>query len=362
MPLADNFFACKETPLWAPNLFDIESIPQCTSCTLRLTSKQAGVGNLQEGLTFQESPLTTLAVNGIDHNVVNSFLTIPGAHKFGNIQEPASAELFFVFQNTKVANKRICLCIPLDIGVGPGNAYFSTLTTDIRNDRPTMATLLTPNGSFLSYDGASIVGRSADNSTPSQFCDVPSVVTFYVSRTNANILQADYLRFVALHPLKPPKPTGPAGKDRMYSLCTRIVGIRLDDTIPTTASAGIPTKAMKCVRLNSKTDIVDDKVYVGKNKPGTTLSEELAKAASGDDSKVLLQSNHSSSLHPQDIEQTIGILLGVILGLVVASTIAVFIYTFIYKRYAENQLYTGVPTMKSFAVPIPPLPGFFSKS
>jgi hypothetical protein len=314
-------------------------------------------------LTFEESPLTTLSINGVDHNLIKSFLSVPGAHKFGNVQEPYAAEIFFLFQNTKIANKRICLCIPLEIGPGPGNAYFSTLTTDVRNDRPPLSTLLTSKGSFLSFDGASILDRTFQDPRPSQLCDVPTVITYYLALDPAQILQADYLRFLTLSPYKPPKPTASAGKERVQTLCTRIVGIRLDGSKVDNKGKqnGIPTKAMKCVRLDAKQDIVDDKVYLGKSKPGTTLSAELAKAASGDDMSSISATNPTPQIHPKDIEQTIGILLGVVLGLVVTSTLAVIVYTFIYKRYAENQLYTGVPTMKTFALPLPPLPGFFSK-
>ena len=85
MSLADNFFGCAETPLWTPNMFDMSSIPKCTSCILRLTANSPGVGRLSATsstlLTFEESPLTTLSVNGIQHNVVSSQLSFPGLHK-----------------------------------------------------------------------------------------------------------------------------------------------------------------------------------------------------------------------------------------------------------------------------------------
>ena len=366
MVIADNYFNCKETPLWIPTTFDLDSIPTCSSCILRLSSPFAGLGNLQANLSFTESPLATLSINGIQHNAVGSILKIPGAHKFGNQQSPWEAELLVYFQNTTVAKKLVWLCIPLEIGKGPANSYFSTLTEgEIRNDRPTLSSVLTKDCTFISYEGASMASRTFDDPRPTSMCDVPSIVTYYVAMKPAQILSTDFVRLQDLSRFvrtKPPKPVTSAGAKDVYRLCTRIQGIQLDKLIDDKMldDGGVPTKAMKCVRLDSKKDIIGDKVYIGKNKPGTVLSAELSAAASGQvDTETLLQQDNA--IQAGDIEYVLAIVIGTIIGLVVAATIAVFIYTFVYKRYAENQLYSGVPTLDSLALPLPSLPGFFFK-
>ena len=365
MVIADSYFTCKETPLWIPTTFDLDSIPTCTSCVLRLSSPSAGLGNLQADLSFSESPLTTLSINGIQHNAVGSILTIPGAHKFGNQQSPWEAELFVYFQNTTVAKKLIWLCIPLEIGKGPANSYFSTLTQEVRNDRPTLSSVLTKDCTFLSYEGASMAGRTFEDPRPTSMCDVPSIVTYYVAMKPAQILGTDIARLRTIgisFGKKLPKPVTSAGAKDVYRLCTRIQGILLDQPTGLQSDGGVPTKAMKCVRLDSKQDIVGDKVYIGKNKPGTALSAELVAAASGQtDTDTLLLQNQETAIQAGDIEYVLSIVIGVIIGIVVAATITVFIYTFVYVRYAENQLYSGIPKLESLALPLPSLPGFFFK-
>jgi hypothetical protein len=259
----------------------------------------------------------------------------------------------------------VWLCIPLEIGKGPANAYFSTLTQEVRNDRPTLSSVVASDCTFLSYEGANLKNRTFDDPRPTSMCDVPSIVTYYVAMIPAQILSTDFVRLQELGKsvgTKPPKPVTPAGAKDVYRLCTRILGIQLDNQKKDTGTSdgGVPTKAMKCVRLDSKKDIVGDKVYIGKNKPGNFLSAELAAAASGQvDTETLLQQD--AAIQAGDIEYILAIVIGVIVGLVVAATITVFIYTFVYKRYAENQLYSGVPTLDSIALPLPSLPGFFLK-
>jgi len=373
MSLIDNYFGCAETPVWAPNLFDLNTLTVCTSCILRLTSVASGNGLLRivgQNLQFEESPLTTLSVNGINHNLVSSFLVLPGAHKLGNIQTPYAAEVIFYFQNTKIAKKLISLAIPIEIGEGASNAYFSTLTADIRGDRPTLSTLLTKDTSFVSYDGASLLNRTYSDPRPSSFCDVPTVITYYVSLTAARITYNDFVRIQKIYDKTPgpPKPTTSAMSDRMYKLCTMIRGIHLDTSSGVKKpgdGGGVSTKAMKCVRLDTEKDIVNDTVYInGKNKPGTNLSDELAKAASGiEDDAGIIKKDKESAIQPGDIEKAIGTILGIIIGLVIASTVAVILYKFIYLKYVEQQnLYKGVPSIQSLAMPLPSLPGFFSKS
>jgi hypothetical protein len=282
---------------------------------------------------------------------------------------PYAAELFFYFQNVKVAGKYVCLCIPVSIGSSPTNAYFSTLTSDIRNDRPTLSSLLTKTSSFISYEGISLQNRSANDPTPRSMCETgDNVLTYYVSLTPAYISDYDYSRISAIKgnnpgPAKPPTDSLPP---RILKLCTIVNGITLGSAAPkkTAGSGGIATNAMKCVRIDTETDIIDNKVYIdSKNKPGTLLSKELENAQLGvNHANGIKIKTKKSPIQPGDIERAIGIILGIAVGLVIASTLAVIIYKYIYKGYMQGQkLYSG-PSLTSLALTPPPLPGFFSKT
>lgn len=350
MSLADSYFDCNETPLWFPDAFAMSSIQTCTSCVLRIVSKLAGPGNIQtisDRLVFQENPLTTLSVNGIQHNVLDSSIVFPGAHKLPGRATPCPAELIYQFQNTNVPNKYIFLHIPLDIGTGFTNRYFSTLTPDVRNDRPTLSALLSKDMSFVSFEGVSLRGRTASDIHKAK-CDPPSIIlTNYLCLSPVMIAIDDYNRLKTLNGTNsgPPKPSTPSARsDRIIKLCTLINGIIIESEFTGAPKSpyGVSTNAMKCVRLDKDRDIVGDKVYVdGKNKPGTTLSDELMYKDLN--SEIGLSANTNSSIQPGDIEKILGIVLGIIAGLTLASMIAVFIYKFIYKDYMkQQQLYSAV--------------------
>ena len=370
MSLYDNYFNCSESPVWIPSLFDINVVQTCSSCILRLTSQNAGTGNMSVSpnfLGFTESPLSTLAVNGVQHNLINSFMVFPGAHRLPGRNEVCAAEVFYYFQNTKVAGKVICLAVPLDIGKGSSNSYFSTLTTEVRGDRPPVSVLLTKKSTFLSFEAVTYQPRNSIDSRPKNVCDPPfAILTYYVTLQPAKILDDDLARLKSFYGKKPgpPKPTGPAMGPRLLKLCTVIKGITLD-TMQSGSSGssknGVNTNAMKCYRLDKENDIIDDKVYIdGKNKPGTILSDELRNAAlgvdttdDGDDSE--------SPIKPGDVENVIAIVIGSILALVICASVAVFLYRTVFRSYIQNQkLYPTVPSIPSMAIQ-PPLPGFFSE-
>ena len=366
MVLIDNFFSCSETPLWFPTTFNIEKLQSCMSCTLKMTAEISGPGNIRPqdsyGLVFEESPLVTLTINGIQHNVFRSQMVFPGSHKISGRSDTYPSEVIIYFQNTKVAGKFVCLILPVEIGVGSTNEYFAKLTNEVRNDRPPLTSLLTPDTKFLSYDGASLQTRTSDNPRPRDRCDpVNDIVTFYVSLTPIVISQSDYERLYSLNGKKnaPPKPTLDAMPERLIKLVTVIDGIKLISKTnkPSDKKHGVATNAMKCYKLNTDKDIVGDRVYVdGKNKPGTSLlSDELMKSATELENPSI---DTSSSVQVADIEKYIGIAIGVVLGLLLTSTIAYYVYKFIFKKYLDQQkLYKDVPSLSQFALPLPPLPG-----
>ena len=365
--IVDNLFSCTETPLWFPNTFNISTIQNCESCILRLTADIPGVGRISRnsnGLNIEENPMTTLSVNGIQHNAIMTNLNFPGLHKLPGRREPFLGEINIYFQNIKLPNKLICIAIPLDVGTGPANTYFSTLTEEVRNDRPTMKELISKDATFISFDSVSLLHRNEDNSRPRELCEPPkNIVTYYLSLTPALLLPADFERLSSIYQrsgARPPKPTTDAMPDRLLKLCTRIQGIRIDSAnFQATKSdgGGVSTKAMKCYKLDSEKDIVGDTVYVdGKNKPGTTLSDELMKAATdmSDDVDVTLD----PPIKARDVERTIGIALGVSIALVITATIAIYVYKFIFKGYLQAQHYSGMPTLSNLAIPLPSLPGY----
>lgn len=364
MSLEDNFFGCAETPLWIPPTFEKSQLQVCRSCTLRLTAKIPGPGNCiftDEHIIINENPTTTLTINGIQYNLVGTLLKFPGLHRLFGQQVPSDAEMVCEFKHTRDPSISILLTLPVDIGEGSTNPYFSTLGTGVTPNRPTFASLFSEDSDFLSYKGASIFQRSHIRPRPREECDpVKTVYTYYVCLTPANIRAKDFERLYALsntkNSVQPPKPLTDVKQDRLLKLGTLIQGLRIETSEKTSSDGSISTSAMKCYRLNPEKDIVQNRVYVGgKKRPGDrTLAKELERAASD-----MSLPDHESSIQPGDIERVIGIVLGVTIGLVVCATIAVLMWNGTFTNYLNAQKLYNTPlsaSKLSLFAKFPPLP------
>jgi hypothetical protein len=291
----------------------------------------------------------------MDHSLIETVLTLPGAHRLPDRQEVCDAELCLFFQNTRDPSKHVCLAIPLDIGPGAANAYFSTLTNVVQNNRPTVDTVVPKKTKILMYPGADIRGRSKDNPRPTDLCDpVKRVITYYFCMTPANIASNDYSRLLSLAGSTrngPPKPLADALITDLRKLATFIEGITL--TEPKKKQGGVDTKALKCYRLDKDKDVVGSKVYVGDQKrPQRTLDQELAGDPVVEDPDIT-----GNSIQPGDIEQIIGIVLGVTVGIIVCATVAFFLWKYTFTNYLYNQkLYRNPISAASLSVKLPSLP------
>jgi hypothetical protein len=351
MSIEDTFFGCGETPIWIPSTFDHAGLSKCISCTVRLTAKLAGPGNVttrDDGLLVNENPTTTLTINGIQHSLVETILSFPGGHRYSERQTPCVAELFLYFQNTREFTEHVCLAIPLDIGEGESNAYFSTLDA-IRNDRPTVASVLPTGSKYIMYKGADLRGRTGKDSRPRNLCDpVKKVITYYLSLTPSLILAKDYSRLQkrAGTVAGPPKPASEVVQSRLLRLGTLIDTIKID-TVTKENGSGISTNAMKCYKLDPTRDIVKDKVYVGGvDRPGDrTLAEELEQATTQFSDTTTYTSD--ASIKPGDIEKTLGIVLGVIVGIVICSLIAYMLWKHVFTNYLSVQELYNIPVSAS---------------
>ena len=361
MSLEDNYFGCGETPLWLPPAFNIQEIQKCNSCTLRLTSALAGPGLVRphtNGLTIDENPTVSLGVNGIDHNLLETILTFPGAHRFPNQQEVSDAELFLFFQNTRDSSKQIALAIPLNIGPGDTNLYFKTLTNVVQNNRPTVDTVIPKGTKLLMYPAADIRGRSKDNPRPDAQCDpVKRVITYYLCMTPAKIASGDYSRLIGLAGpgrMGPAKPRTDVLLTKLRSLGTMIEELLITEkSKPRTTRDGVDTKSMKCYRLDKDRDVIGSKVYVGDQaKPGRTLDQELVEP-----NEVMEDINTDASIRPGDIENTLAIVFGISVGLIVCATIAYYLWKYCFTNYVQAQgLYNSPLSASSLSFKFPSLP------
>ena len=336
--IQESYFGCAETPIWIPDGFDINRIPPCKSCVLRLSAPISGSGNISprtEGLLVDENPTATLSINGIQHNLVESVLMIGGAHRLPGRSDPCKAELVCYFQNTKNFTVQVCLSFPIDIGTGDANAYFKTLGTGVGQGRAKLESIVPPRAQFLNYRGADLRGRNAKNTVPSKFCDpVARITTFYVCLTPIFIANADYQRLVARAGkglIGPPKPLTPTVNSRLIELGTRVEGIMLGapGAVKSAGGAsagrtGIPTNAMKCYRLDPNRDIKNNKVYVG-GAPTTKLSSELK------------EDEPRGGLLPGDLQKIIAGSLGLIVSIILAAFVTVWVYGAIFTNYKETQ-------------------------
>lgn len=327
---------------------DIQRLYPCISCSLRLNAQVPGPGNVTKhdvGLLLNENPQTTLTINGIQHNLLQSFIYVPGAHRLPGQQDPYPLEVALYFR-TDDGQKEVCLCIPVKVGVS--NPYFAALNTIVR-DRPTIGTLVSPTGSILSYRGADMRGRHARDSRPRAQCDpIAKVVTYYVLTTPTNISAAEYQRLqeIAKGASGPPIAITEVIESR-YKLLSRIDGIKVVNK-PSLLKAqnkdsGVDTKAMKCYRLDKDRDVVNDKVYIG--GPGSTLDKELsgsdATQADGEDSR-------DTSIQPGDIEKWVGIIIGCTIAILIVAFIIYLVWSGTFRNYVKVQKMYDSPLPKTF--------------
>jgi carbonic anhydrase len=314
---------------------------------LRLNAQVAGPGNVtrhDSGLILNENPQTTLSVNGIQHNLLESFIHMPGAHRLQGQQETHEMEVALYFRD-ETGQKTVCLCIP--VKVGAANPYFAALN-QVRRNRPTVGSLVSPTSSIISYRGADMRGRSGRDSRPRTQCDpVARIVTYYVVMTPADIAAADYQRLtsIAKDVAGPPKPITEIIESR-YKLLTRIDGIKVVNStqVATTSDGGVSTKAMKCYRLDTDKDIVNDKVYIGGARPGSTLDDELSgKLATDADA----EDTADTSVQPGDIEKWIGIIIGSVIAIVIVAFIIYVVWSGSFRDYVKVQRMYDTPISKT---------------
>jgi carbonic anhydrase len=317
---------------------DIRQLYPCISCKLRLNAEIAGPGIVKKhemGLELSENTQTTLSINGIQHNLIESFIYVPGAHRLPGQQDPYPLEVVCYFR-TDDAQKYVCLCIPVQIGAS--NPYFAVLNQIVRN-RPTLGTLISPTSSIISYTGADLRGRSGRNSRPRTLCDpVKRQITYYLVVTPASISAAEYqsLKAIAKDVSGPPKPMTEVIESK-YKLLTRIDGMNIitksSSSLKSTDKNGISTKALQCYRLDKEKDVIDDKVYIGGRRPGSTLEKELqSKQASDSDA----EDSTDTSIQPGDIEKWIGIIIGISVGIMIIAFVAYIIWSGTFRDYLPN--------------------------
>ena len=327
---------------------DISRIYPCISCSLRLNAQVAGPGNVTKhanGLLLNENPQTTLTVNGIQYNLLESFIYVPGAHRLPGQQEPHPMEVGLYFRSDD-GQKHISLCIP--VKVGAANPYFAGINETVRN-RPTVGSLVSPTGSIISYRGADMRGRTSRDSRPRSQCDpIARIVTYYVVMTPTTIAASDFqrLKTIAKDAAGPPVSITEIVESR-YKLLSRIDGIKVvDKTAPLLKKdGGVSTKAMKCYRLDKDKDVVNDKVYIGGGGPGSTLDKELA---SHDATQADGEDGRETGIQPGDIEKWIGIIIGVTIAILIVAFIIYLVWSGTFRNYVKVQRMYETPVTKAF--------------
>lgn len=324
---------------------DTTKIYPCVSCSIRLNAQVAGPGNVTKhanGLLLNENPQTTLTINGIQYNLLESYIYVPGAHRLPGQQEPHPMEVALYFRSDD-GQKHVALCIPVQVGAA--NPYFAAINETVRN-RPTVGSLVYPTGSIISYRGADMRGRTGRDSRPRSQCDpVARIVTYYVAMTPTTIAAADYqrLKTIAKDAAGPPVAITEIIESR-YKLLSRIDGIKvIDKTSPSSKDKGVSTNAMKCYRLDKDKDIVNDKVYIG--GPGSTLDKELAN---GDATQADGRDSQDTSIQPGDIEKWIGIIIGVTIAILIVAFIIYLVWSGTFRNYVKVQRMYDTPGSKAF--------------
>jgi len=357
--LTDNYFDCVETPLWFPtDLRDYKSIGTCQACVVRLTSDVAGPGKLRttvDGFDLDENPQVELAYNGLQHTLFECRLLLAGAHRLAGDSSVGVAEVQAYFRGLGSNNTSIyCLCIPVQVGEGRGNKYFSTLSLTGAGNRENLDSLfegIAP--SLLEYVGADLRGRHAEDARPRAVCDPVKRIKFLVSLSPAFITAAQLERIQKLKGAEykgPPTRTKQAvAKSRIESLTTIVPELKFSlsrkvaeakkaaasgpsgtTSITTDPEGTIPTSALKCHRIDIANDVKGDRIYVNPGK--TTLKDELDAAS---DISRIADLNEKAVIPPGRIEAIVGIAIGILVGVIICAFLAFYTLDYTYPNYTD---------------------------
>lgn len=341
--LEDNFFSCGETPLKFPPEVDLVKVLVCKSCMFRFSSPEKGPGVLlmphdqQQGFKVDENPQTTITFNGVRHKYVDCFLTISGCHQLPNRGEPAVAELQIVFLSEKAPQTTRIVCLPIEIGTGTGNTYFSDLGRQSPSRAQTLASLLTKDDQWFMYVGSSFERRKKNTPRSDLLCKSNVYRTTYMVKTTPVFIRSeDFSRIKSQLPTfhqGPPNPYRPISLDRIYSFVTIIPSTDVEGPeVPKTIkkSTTVTAKQLKCRRIDPTKDITNGQIYIGGEKPGdTTLQQELDNAA--DLAKAWDETG--TRIQPGDFENILGGILATVLALLCIGILAFFVLRFTYKDY-----------------------------
>lgn len=366
MSIIDTICSCEETPVWTPSTLNPSSLPACLSCTLRLSSKLPGTGNISTesayGINIDENPTTEFVVNGARYNLTSVVLSFPGLHRLYGNQTVCDGEMLIFFRHIFETTKTVVLCVPIQKNE-TGSPYFKTLGT-IEKNRPVLSSLIDPDTEIISYPGPSLEKRTAKDGRPRDMCNPISKPTnYYVCLSPTKISFADFDRLYLLRNKEkysgPPRPLADLSTTRAMRLLTRITEISLEGSLVQKESDdGVPTKALKCYKLDIDKDIKDNKVYIGGGaKKQNTLEKELQKAAdlSGD----IPPDNRS--IKPGDIESIVGIIFGVTIAVIVCATIAYYLWKLTFTHYLPTlKLYENPLSTASLSAKIPSFSGFYT--
>lgn len=295
-----------------------------------------------QGFSVDESPQASFFYNGLQFTLFDSQLLIPGAHRLPGQTAVGPAELNFYFQGG-TGNKDVrCICVPIQVGSGVGEEYFSELGKAIPARKQSIESLFTPTSQFFTYVGAAYGNRSKTTNISS--CENAKRITYYVLSLPVFIRQADITRIrsnLATHvgPAEPPNKA--ASSTRIQALVRLLPVLRLgsSDSPAGTKATGstkaigdsVPTSQIKCRPLDAKNDIQNGVIYIGgKARPtDSTLEKELARAA---DTTSVWQDS-AVSIQPGDVED--GLAAGISFGLaiVMIAILSFLVLVFIYKGY-----------------------------
>jgi len=398
--IADNFFACSETPVNFPSGLKLADIVGSSTSVLRIISQIPGPGNYTGPHDFyfdiNENPTTSIQFNGFMYNLSQSYLCMPGVHKIAREAKVCDAEIVILFKPSQTGVNQqppILFCIPVESGIRinpQSQKYFSTLTTGVTANRPTLGSILQPKSTFITYNGFNFMLRVGDDKLKA--CgDIPvsptNNVRYLVCQNAIGMAAEDYIRLngqLARKPrpvgandytpleqlVKPPLCITEISKDRFVQLTTRITNVivEADDALAVAAvknsKSGISTSALKCKPIRVKQDgglLMDGKAA------GSTLDKELAKTEealknvdSGELDPGIHDTSTTSRFQPGDIENGISIFLGLLFGVLSVSLIIYLIQKFVYgDRYSEVVAIKATAPLKSPSLPsLPSLPKF----
>ena len=343
--------ACDETPLYMPKTMIVSQLLPCDTCKLHISAPIVGTKSItsrpgNDGLNVDESPLTELVFNNTKYNLYDTVIWKKGAHRDFKKKDTYDLEMNLYFRDVFNPLSLAAIAIPIIIDDSQANSYFTEMARQDVSIRTQSLEKLIGRGQVVMYKGMDLRNRNVDKPYAADQCHSATAFVLWFIIPPAYISQADAKKIRSIAQVSnrlPPKPSKDIPLQRLTSISAVIPRIFLkrdiETTVPNdTSKNGVYlTRALQCQRIDPRTDIKGDAVYLNGHGENTleqeinTINEEAA------DSTKQIETNITPfGLKPKQVETYLATIIGIILGISCFAAVCYFLMNYVFKGYFFN--------------------------